>query len=104
MAYDILLYSFIPLIGYLGTYALYRYNIIKRSAHVQIWNLFILVAFLISGVFGFIVLIAMQYGIQLPGLKVFMMYWHAEFGIALFAITLVHIHSYWKSFSKVVIS
>ncbi|MGZ7096039.1 MAG: hypothetical protein ACXVHU_06165 [Methanobacterium sp.] len=45
MVYEIILPS-IPFIGgYLGTYALYKGNYIKKSMHVNIWNLIIGIAF-----------------------------------------------------------
>ncbi|MGZ7108340.1 MAG: hypothetical protein ACXVHW_05185 [Methanobacterium sp.] len=95
MVYEIILPS-IPFIGgYLGTYALYKGNYIKKSMHVNIWNLVIGIAFLICAGGGFLLLILMELGIILP-ISFGLMYWHVEIGITLALVAVFHHHVYLK--------
>jgi len=40
-----------------------------------------------------------EYGITIPNSQG-ILYWHVEFGIAMFWIAIFHIHSYWMSSSE----
>lgn len=96
MVYDMLL-PVLPFIGgYLFTYSLYRMDLIKKAFHINIWNLIIGLAFLISAGAGFILLIFMELGVKLP-FSPQLLYWHVELGITLFLVTIFHFHTYWKS-------
>jgi hypothetical protein len=96
MVYDFLLPSLSVLVGYLFTYALYKVRLIRKTLHVNIWNFIIGIAFLVSGVGGFLLLISMELGIILP-ISPQLLYWHVELGITLVVVTLFHFHCYWKS-------
>jgi len=95
MAYDVIIPSIPFIVGYLGTYALYKNNLIKKSIHVNIWNLIIGLAFLICAGAGFILLILLQLGITLP-INFGLMYWHVELGITLALVAVFHHHVYIK--------
>ncbi|BDZ71478.1 hypothetical protein [Methanobacterium petrolearium] len=96
MVYDMILPA-VPFIGgYLVTYGLYKFNIIKKSVHVNIWNMIIGLAFLISGGAGFILLILLEIGVTLP-INQPLLYWHVELGVSLVLVTVFHFHAYWKS-------
>ncbi len=99
MVYEIL----IPIIPFLGfysvTYALYKIGFIKKAIHVHLWNIIILIAFLISGGAGFLVMILMEAGYVSP-INFELMYWHVELGITLALVSLFHFHIYWKSTRK----
>lgn len=87
----------IPFIGgYLFTYSLYRMNLIKRALHLNLWNLIIGLAFLISAGAGFILLLLMEFGIKMP-MNPQLLYWHVEIGVTLALVTVFHFHIYWKS-------
>ncbi|MGC9516954.1 MAG: hypothetical protein ACP5C3_04555 [Methanomicrobiales archaeon] len=103
MVYDTLLPSLTVIIGYLITYFLYRGGLIKKSVHVNIWNLIIGIAFLVSGGAGFILLILLELGIFIPASPV-LLYWHVELGLTLVFVTLFHFHIYWKTSKKMFIS
>lgn len=103
MTYEIITYSLAPILAYICSFSLYRLKIIRRAIHVRLWNIVLLISFLISAGFGMLVLFRLEYGINIPEL-VFLNFWHVEIGIALFVISILHIHSYWKSFQKVVLS
>ena len=95
MAYEVILPSVPFIAGYLCTYLLYRQHFIKKSIHVNIWNLIIGIAFLISAGGGFLLLILMELGIILP-INFGLMYWHVELGITLVLVAVFHHHVYLK--------
>lgn len=96
MGYDMILPAIPFLAGYLLTYAMYRTDTIKKSVHISLWNLIILIAFIISGGAGFILLILLELGISLQ-LSPQLLYWHVELGITLALVTIFHFHAHWKS-------
>jgi hypothetical protein len=99
MVYEMLIPS-LPFLGlYLATFALYKGGIIKKALHVHLWNFIILLAFLISGGAGFLLMILMEMGFVSP-INFDLMYWHVELGITLVLVTLFHFHIYWKSSKK----
>ena len=96
MVYDMLLPSLPFIIGYLGTYFLYRGGFIRRSVNVNIWNLIICFAFIVSGGAGFILLVLLELGIISP-ISLPLLYWHVELGLTLALVTVFHFHTYWKT-------
>jgi hypothetical protein len=96
MVYDMILPVLPFTVGYLVTYSLYRLNIIKKSIHVNIWNMIIGLAFLISAGAGFILLIMLELGLTLP-ISQPLLYWHVELGVTLVLVTIFHFHTYWRS-------
>ncbi|WP_416182767.1 hypothetical protein [Methanobacterium sp.] len=85
------------------TYSLYRLNLIKKAMHINVWNLIILLAFIVSGGAGFILLILLELGVSLP-ISPQLLYWHVELGLTLALVTIFHLHTYWKSSKKMFIS
>ena len=103
MAYDMLLPA-IPFIGgYLLTYSLYKLNLIKKAVHINVWNMIIGLAFLISAGAGFILLILLETGYTLP-VNQGLLYWHVELGVSLVLVTVFHFHTYWKSAKSMFVS
>ena len=96
MVYDMILPALPFTVGYILTYSLYRLNLIKKSIHVNIWNMIIGLAFLISAGAGFILLIMLELGLTLP-ISQPLLYWHVELGVTLVLVTIFHFHTYWKS-------
>ncbi len=97
-------YYFVPiaiflLIIYLITQYLGKKRIIKLSLHRKIWNFFLLITFLISGVFGIILAIIISYGIIFP-FHSDLLFWHVEIGIAMTMISIFHILWHLKYFKK----
>ena len=63
MGYSIL--PAIPVTGlYMVTYLLYRAGFIGRAFHVNLWNLVILLAFIISGIGGFVLMLLTEAGVK----------------------------------------
>jgi hypothetical protein len=96
MVYDMILPALPFTVGYLVTYSLHRLNLIKKSIHVNLWNMILFLVFLISGGGGFILLILLEMGIALP-ISQPLLYWHVELGVTLVLVTIFHFHTYWKS-------
>ncbi|NYB51084.1 MAG: hypothetical protein HVN35_00755 [Methanobacteriaceae archaeon] len=96
MVYDMIIPALPFIGGYLLTYSLYRMNLIKKAIHINIWNLIIGLAFLISAGAGFILLIFMEFGVKLS-INPELLYWHVELGVTLALVTVFHFHTYWKS-------
>jgi len=94
MTYDLIPISIILIVAYVGSYLLYHNNYIKKSTHIRLWNILILITFIVSAGVGLILLILAEYGIALP-MSQGLLYWHVQFAIAMFWIALFHIHSYW---------
>lgn len=99
MGYETLLPSIPVIIGYLVTYTCYKKNLIKKRLHINIWNLAILLTFLVSGLGGFFLVILMDLGVTSP-VNGQLLYWHVEFGITMILVGLFHIHTYWHSTKK----
>lgn len=99
MGYDILIPSIPIIIGYLTTYTCYKKNLIKKRFHINIWNLAILLTFLVSGLGGFLLMILLDLGLTSP-ISGQLLYWHVEFGVTMILVGLFHIHTYWNSTKK----
>jgi hypothetical protein len=96
MSYDILLPSIPVILGYLLTYAMYNMGLIKKSLYINIWNMVLLATIVVSGVAGFILLILLDMGIAIS-ISPQLLYWHAEFGITVFIVTLFHLQTHWNA-------
>lgn len=95
MIYDIILPGLPFLVGYLITYSLYRLKVIRKAIHVNLWNFVLLLAFIISGGAGFILLILLELGVVLP-ISQPLLYWHVEVGVTLVVVTIFHLYTYWR--------
>jgi len=99
-------YYFLPnllvlCIFYFLTYTFSKKKKIKIIEHRRIWNVILLITFLISGIFGIILAILISYGIRLTFYSD-LLFWHVEFGIAMTIISIFHIAWHWKYFKKIV--
>jgi hypothetical protein len=97
-------YYFLPIaiflsIIYIITNYLAKKKIIKQKSNIKIWNFFLLITFLISGLFGIILAIIISYGIIFP-FHSDLLFWHVEIGIAMSMISIFHILWHLKYFKK----
>jgi hypothetical protein len=75
---------------YAVSFFLYKTKRIKTSVHRKIWNVLLLATFLITGIFGLILTIQLDY--TLPFTIPFnLLFWHVEAGIVMTLISLFHI-------------
>jgi hypothetical protein len=74
---------------YAVSFVLYKTKRMRVSTHRKIWNVLLLVTFLITGVFG--LLLAIQLDYELPfTIPIDMLFWHVEAGIVMTLISLFH--------------
>jgi len=97
--YNLILYSSLTLGAYLLSLLLMKRNIYSKKTHRRIWNILLLLTFLISGLLGLLLVVQINYGILLKHFRQFMQ-WHVDFGIAMSLISVFHIiwhFSYFKN-------
>lgn len=80
----------ITLLAYILTMMLVRADRIKRITHRKIWNLILLITFLMSCLLGFFLVIQINYGV-LKSLYLLNLKLHVEFGIAMTLVAVIHI-------------
>jgi len=88
--YDLIFVSAITLGLYFTTLILYRRKVITRIHHRKFWNLMLLLTFLVSCLFGFFLVIQINYDVAMNAYKT-LLYWHVEIGIAMTLVAVVHI-------------
>jgi len=75
-------------------------KLITLSIHKKIWNLFLLITFLVSAILGILLVMKVNYGWQIPTPG--SLFWHTEAGIAMIVIAFFHIFWHWKYFKNLV--
>lgn len=63
--------------------------------HRQIWNTFLLLSFLISGLLGLLLVVQLNFGWN-QTLPFDILFWHVEAGIVMFIISIFHILWHWN--------
>ena len=89
------IYHLIPIatplfILYIIFHILSKKRIISVVNHRKFWNLLLLISFIISGGLGILLVISINFGLNIP-LPFNMLFWHVEIGIVMFSITICHI-------------
>jgi len=75
---------------YMVSFFLHKTKRIRMATHRKIWNVLLLVTFLITGVFGLVLVIQLDY--ELPfRMPIDLLFWHVEAGIVMTLISLFHI-------------
>jgi len=100
MVYHLVPISLILIIIYLFTHILSKKKIISVVYHRKIWNILLLISFLISGILGILLIIEINFGAKFS-LPFNILFWHVEVGIAMFAISMFHIFWHWAYFKNV---
>ena len=95
--YHLIPISLILIIIYLFTHILSKKKIISVVYHRKIWNILLLVSFLVSGILGILLVIEINFGMIFP-LPFNILFWHVEVGTAMFAISIFHIFWHWAYF------
>jgi len=98
-------YPFIPVvlifsILYALTHLLSKKKIITPITHKKIWNILLLITFLISGILGIFLVLKVNLGIVVP-LPFNSLYWHVEAGITMALISIFHIIWHWRYFRNI---
>lgn len=98
-------YLFIPIgsiavILYLLSHLFCSWNIYHLAVHRKIWNMFLLIAFLVSGLLGIIAVIKVNYKLEIPFYDK-LLNWHVNFGIGLFFIAIFHFLWHFSYYVKI---
>jgi hypothetical protein len=92
--YALLEISGITLGLYLTSFLLVIFNIIKRITHRKIWNVLLLITFLMSGILGLFLVFQLNYKIAEDWYMKFLKI-HVEFGITMVIISIIHLIWHW---------
>lgn len=99
--YDLIFISFLTIILYITTLLLVKLGKLKKYTHRKIWNMSLLLTFIVSCIFGFFLVIQINYNILMPWLPT-ILYWHVEIGIAMTLISFFHIWWHLKYFKNII--
>lgn len=98
--YNLILISLITFSLYTITYLLSIFGKIKMKIHRRIWNVILLLTFLVSCLFGFFLVIQINYQLAIDWFRT-VLYWHVQIGISMTIIAVFHIFWHTKYFSKI---
>lgn len=99
MTYHLMLISLFLIILYAIMRILLKKKTISVADHRKIWNILLLVSFLISGILGILLIIEINFGAKFS-LPFNMLFWHVEIGIVMFVICVLHIIERWYYFKN----
>ena len=88
--YDLIEVSALTFFLYFLTFFLSKRGFIRKLIHRRIWNALLLLTFIVSCLFGFWLVIMINYGIAMSTFRTFL-YWHVEVGISMTLISVFHI-------------
>jgi len=80
---------------------LLKHKKIKITTHRKIWNLTLLITFLISGGFGVLLVIKANFNLNFD-LPINILFWHAEIGSAMVILSILHIWERWFFFKAMI--
>lgn len=93
---------FYILASILAAYALTSFLAARKKitilTHRRIWNMVLLLSFLVSAIFGIMLVLAINYGWFIP-VYAFILYWHVEAGTAMAIVTIFHIAWHWPYYA-----
>jgi hypothetical protein len=90
------------LVLYALSYSLVRLGKITIAGHRKLWNLILLVTFLVTGISGLLLAAMLDLGWRFST-SIDFTFWHVEFGIAMTVVALFHMlwhGAYFKSYLK----
>ena len=101
MSYDIILIGTISIIAYVISFTLYKTNKISRKLHQRVWNVIILIIFLLTFGMAYLQTTLTEFGLNIP-IVPDLIYWHGEIGVLFFFVLLFHLQINWGSLRKLV--
>ena len=99
MTYHLIPISLFLIIFYAIMRILLKRDIIHMINYRKIWNVLLLISFLISGILGIVLIVEINFGIKFL-LPFDFLFWHVEIGIAMFIICTLHIAERWNYFKN----
>jgi len=98
--YNFILYSALSFGFYFLSLLLLRLKVYSLKIHRRIWNILLLITFLVSGILGLVLVIQINYGVLMKHFLQFMQ-WHVDFGIGMAWISIFHIIWHFKYFKAI---
>lgn len=98
MSYDLIIAATF-IVAYIFSYNFYRRGIIRKIVHIRIWNLILLLAFLLTVSMGLLLAGIADFGLIVPLDPNFNIL-HMEIGLVFFIIMIFHLSSNWGHFKK----
>ena len=86
---------------YAASFALYKTKRIRITTHRKIWNVLLLGTFLVTGLFGVILAIQLDYTLPFT-IPINLLFWHVEAGIAMTLISLFHMGWHFNYYKNLV--
>ncbi len=97
--YHIFLIAILLTIVYILGLVFTNKKILTVRKHKKLWNALLLATFIVSGVLGMMLAFRANSGKTSP-MRFDVLFWHAEIGIAMFAISIFHIVERWYYFKR----
>lgn len=91
---------FVSLVLYLLSHALSEWKVITPLTHKRIWNVFLLVSFLLTAISGIILILRISHEINI-NLYINKLFWHVETGIVMAVIATIHVLGHWRYFVSI---
>lgn len=98
--YNIILLSSLSIGFYILTFALYKFKVISKKNHRRIWNVLLLITFLVTGLIGLFLVIQINY-LLFPEHYFTFLKWHVDFGIAMALISFFHVSWHLKYYKNI---
>jgi hypothetical protein len=83
------------------SFLLYKLKKIRIATHRKIWNVMLLGTFLVTGIFGLILTVQLDYTLPF-NIPINLLFWHVEAGIAMSLISLFHMGWHFKYYKNLV--
>jgi len=80
--------SLICLILYLISYGLVKEQVYSIIFHKKLWNMLLLISFIITALTSILFLLELSYGIKITSLN--LTFWHIEIGLVMILISIFH--------------
>ncbi|PTN07659.1 hypothetical protein [Mangrovibacterium marinum] len=95
IAYPLFPVSVIILLAYAISSLFTRWGIYNSRSHRKVWNVLLLVTFLVSGLLGLLSVVKVNYKLEIPHYDQ-LMQWHVSLGIGMVIIAFFHLSWHWK--------
>ena len=99
MTYHLIPIPLILILLYFIIRVLSKKKIVSVVNHRKIWNILLLITFLISGILGILLVVRINFSLIIP-LPFNILFWHVEISIAMFVICILHIIERWRYFKN----
>lgn len=92
--------SIVTLALYTLTFILYKRKIITKQTHLRIWNVLLLLTFILSAILGLILTLQINYGFGISTFRTILRI-HVEFGVSMAIIGIIHFALHLTYYKKI---